>query len=129
MTILKRQSLTCETTRAPWLSTTSAMTSPKNALYSTEQPQVVSPSMTVWLMHSSKAFHSVELVPPVWAPTRVRRAFLLFLMLAPSIGRADRRKPSTSYGLLLDRKPVHFCWRRSRWSNAANVDRSQLGQE
>src|SRR5258707_4434918 len=94
------------------------MTSTKNALYSTEQHQVVSPSMTVWLMRLSKVFHSVELVPPVWAPTRVRRAFLLFLTLAPSTGRADRRKPSTLYGLLLDRKPAHVCWRRSRWSNA-----------
>ena len=53
-----------------------------------------------------------------------KTAFLLFLTLAPSTGRADRRKPSTLCGLLLDRKPVHFYWRRSRWSDAANAETS-----
>jgi hypothetical protein len=37
----------------------------------------------------------VELDLPVWALTAVRRALLLFLTLAPSTDRADRRKPST----------------------------------
>jgi hypothetical protein len=75
------------------------MTSPKNALFSTEQHQVVSPSMTAVLIIPSIAFHLVELVLPVWALTAVRRALLLFLTLAPSTDRADRRKPSTFCGL------------------------------
>src|SRR4029077_19895909 len=100
------------------------MTSPKNALFSTEQHQVVSPSMTAFLIILSIAFHSVELVLPVWALTTVRLAFLLFLTLAPSTGRADLRKPSTFCGLLLDRKPAHFYWLRSQWSDAANAQTS-----
>src|SRR5258708_28689405 len=79
----------------------------------TEQHRVVLPSMTAWLIFPSTAFHLVELVPPVWALTALRRAFLHFLTLVPSTGRADRRKPSTFCGLLLDRKPVHFCRRPS----------------
>ena len=97
---------------SPWPFITSAMIWPKNALFSTEQHPAVSPSMTVWLMHFSKAFHSVELVLQVWAVIRARRAFLLFLTLAPSTGRADRRKLSILFGLLLERKPVHLYWRR-----------------
>src|SRR6266403_4318223 len=100
------------------------MTSPKNALFSTEQHQVVSPSMTVWLMFPSKAFHLGELVLPVWALIEVRLAFLLSLTLAPSTDRAVHRKRSTLCGLLLDREPVHLYWRRSRSGDAANVDRS-----
>src|SRR5258708_27623585 len=97
------------------------MTSPKNALFSTEQHQVVSPSMTAFLIILSIASPLAELVLPVWALTAVRRAFLLFLTLAPSTGRADRGKPSTFCSLLLDRKPVHFCRRLSPRSDAANA--------
>src|SRR6266481_6864859 len=100
------------------------MTSPKNALFSTEQHQVVSPSTTAFLMVLSIAFRLAELVLPVWALTTVRLAFLLFLTLAPSIGRADRRKPSTLGCLLLDRKSEHFCRRRSRGRDATNAQTS-----
>src|SRR5258708_28123788 len=107
----------CETPRATWSYTTSVMTSRKNALFSTEQHPVASPSMTAFLMVLSIAFRLAELVLPVWALTTVRLAFLLFLTVAPSIARADRRKPSTFCGLLLDRKPAHFYRRQSRWSD------------
>ncbi|HEY4049624.1 MAG TPA: hypothetical protein VGM27_22405, partial [Acidobacteriaceae bacterium] len=70
------------------------------------------PSMTAFLMVLSIAFRLAELVLPVWALTTVRLAFLLFLTLAPSTGRAERRKPNTFCGLLLDRRPEHFCRRR-----------------
>ena len=50
--------------------------------------------------------------------------YLLFLTLAPSIGGAEHRKSSTFCGLLLDRKPTHFCRRRSRRSDAANAQTS-----
>jgi len=73
-----------------WPSTTSAMTSPKNALFSTERHPVVSPSMTAFLILPSKAFHLAELVLPVWALTTVRLAFLRFLTLAPSTGAYGR---------------------------------------
>src|SRR5258708_3007321 len=102
----------CETTRVPWPYTTSVMTSRKNALFSTEHHPLPSPSMTALLMVLSIAFRLAELVLPVWALTTVRLDFLLFLTLVPSTGRADRRKPSTFCGLLLDRKPAHFCWGR-----------------
>jgi hypothetical protein len=100
------------------------MTSPKNALFSTERHPVVSPSMTAFLIIPSIAFHLAESVLPVWALTAVRRAFLLFLTLAPSTGKADRRKPNTLGGLLLDRKPVHFCRQRSQWSDAEPASQS-----
>jgi hypothetical protein len=51
--------------------------------------------MTAVLIIPSIAFHLVELVLPVWALTAVRRALLLFLTLAPSTDRADRRQSST----------------------------------
>jgi hypothetical protein len=100
------------------------MTSPKSALFSTEQHQVVGPSMTAFLIILSIALRLAELVLRVWALTAVRRAFLLFLTLAPSTGRADLRKPSTLCGLLLNRKPAHFYWLRSQWSDAANAQTS-----
>src|SRR5260221_1571446 len=100
------------------------MTSPKNALLSTEQHQAASPSMTAFLIILSIAFRLAELVPPVWALTAVRRAFLLFLTLAPSIGRADLRQPSTLGCLLLDPTPVHFCRRRSRGRDGTNAQTS-----
>jgi coniferyl-aldehyde dehydrogenase len=66
------------------------------------------------VLDGTTSFHLAELVLPVWGLTTVRLAFLLFLTLAPSIGKADHRKSNTLCGLLLDRKPAHFCRRRSR---------------
>jgi hypothetical protein len=90
------------------------MIQPNNALFSTEQPQAVSPSMIACFTHLSTSCHAVELVFPEWALIKVRRAFLPFPMLAASIGKADHLKPSTLFDRLSDQKAVHFCCKQSR---------------